>query len=386
MLKKVLFLTIIAIVAASCGPSNFSEAKSSSPKTGIEAIQVEEKNPGKTEWEKVLSLAKKENRVTLYTTNPPLARAALSDGFYNRSGIKIEVVTGTGSEIANKLLAEHRNGLFLADVYSGGTTTALTALKPQGVLIPFEHILFLPEVVDTKLWFKNALPWMDKGKTLIQTKMSPGHVADVVFNTNLATKAEFESWYDLLNPRLKGKMNLQDPTTPGKGLKWVNKALNVYGLNLDYLKALARQEPFVTRDIRLMVEWVARGKHIVSILPENTTADEFMSAGAPIKDTEFKESRDILGGGYSGIASINRPPHPNAAKLFINWYLSREGQTLYARARQEQSAREDVPTDHLLPDNIRKPGVDYAIETEEFILNEPKVRTIALDIFGPLLK
>lgn len=346
--------------------------------------EVKEAKPF-TEWDKTLIESRKEGKVTIYTTNPPLARQALSEGFFKHTGIAIEMVTGTGSEISAKLIAEQRNGLYLADVYSGGTTTGLTALKPQGILASLEPLLFLPEVLDTKLWFRNTLPWLDNDKTIIQTKMTPGHIADIAFNTNLARKEELISWQDLLNPRFKGKMNIWDPTTPGKGLKWVNRALTDYGLDMDYLKALASQEPFTTRDVRMMAEWVARGKHIVAIQPENTTIDEFKAAGAPIKDTVLKESKARLGGAFSGIALINKAPHPKAAKLFINWYLSREGQTAYVRARVEQSAREDVPTDHLPPENIRKPGVEYLLETEEFILQEPKMRAIALEIFGPLL-
>lgn len=338
------------------------------------------------EWNDTLLAAKKEGKIFLYSTYPPQLRKEVSEGFSKRTGINIEIVIGGGAEISAKLLAERRAELFLADAYVGGTTTLLTDIKPKGILLPIEPMLFLPEVLDTKLWFKNTLPWLDKDKMVLQTRMMPGgSQVDVVFNTHISEKSEFVSWYDLLNPKYKGKINLQDPTAAGKGGKFINKAITYYGLNWDFMKALAKQDPFLTRDKRLMLEWVAQGKHLLAINPDSVTYEEFKDAGASIGTSVFKETKDVLGGGYSGVAAIDKAPHPHAAKLFINWFLSKEGQTYYARADGSQSAREDVPTDHLKPDNIRKLGVEYAIETEEFVLQEAKLRPRILEIFGPLL-
>lgn len=339
-----------------------------------------------SEWERVLSGARKEGKVVVYSTNAPAVREALMQGFFSRTGINVEIVTGRGGELSAKLVTEQRNGLYLADVYLGGTTTALIDLKPKGVIAPLEPALFLPEVLDTGLWFKNTLPWVDKDKTIMQTRMMVGgSQVDIVFNTGLARKSEFVSWYDLLNPRFKGKLNLQDPTAAGKGGKFINQAITYYGLNWDYMRELAKLEPFITRDERMMLDWVARGKHVISVNPSSPIYEEFRTAGAPVEGAVFRETRDVLGGGVSGVSLIKNAPHPLASKLFINWFLSKEGQTSFARSYGIQSGREDVPTDHLLPEKIRKPGIDYPVETEDFVLQEEKFRPIVVEIFGPLL-
>ncbi len=69
------------------------------------------------------------------------------------------------------------------------------------------------------------------------------------------------------------------------------------------------------------------------------------------------EGSFLDGSGFADI--VNRAPHPNAAKVWINWFLSREGQTANTRASGVQSTREDIPTDFLVPSTVRQPGVKY---------------------------
>ena len=79
---------------------------------------------------------------------------------------------------------------------------------------------------------------------------------------------------------------------------------------------------------------------------------------------------------------VKKAPHPNAAKVFINWILSKEGQIFYSRALGVQSARLDVPTDFQDPLSVRQPGIKYFnASTEEVLLSEPEHRKIIIEIF-----
>lgn len=385
---KIIFLSLTLLLAFifSCTQTTPATKESN-------ALPEKETSPGKptsqgSEWDRILPKAKKEGKVILYSTTQPAVRDALSQGFLNRTGITLDIVAGRGGELSAKLLSERRAGLYMADFYLGGTSTLFTVLKPASALRPVSTELFLPEVLDTRLWYKGVLPFMDKEKMIMQTRMMPGgSQMDAAFNLNFVKKEELVSWYDLLQPKFKGKMTLQDPTSAGKGGNLVGQAITHYGLDWDYMRALAKQEPFITREQRLMIEWVARGKYIVAVNPDHDTFNEFKRAGVTdLESTIFKESRDILGGGSSGVALIANPPHPQGAKLFVNWFLSKEGQTIFARSYNAQSAREDVPTDHLKEFQIRKPNVEYIIEDEQFVFQEAKNRPLALEIFGPLIK
>ena len=91
----------------------------------------------------------------------------------------------------------------------------------------------------------------------------------------------------------------------------------------------------VSRDMRQLLDWVAQGKYAMSAL-QNTDRIRLWDAkkqGLPVNAFEtdkFKEG-GLVGSGGGNIALINRAPHPNAAKVFINWFLSREGQIAYQK-------------------------------------------------------
>lgn len=348
----------------------------------------ETKAPGKQaweiEWEKTLQAAKKEGTVILYSTANTTVRTAIGNAFKQKYGILLESVTGRGAEQALKLLTERRNGLYMADLYMAGTTTPVTQLKPVGVLDSMEPSLILPEVVDPKAWYGGALPWVDSQHTILGFLAYSN--ALILINTQLVKPGEISSLRDLLNPRWKGKIVMNDPTVPGSG----SKSFAFIGweiLNMDYWRDFAKQEPVIMRDQRLLVEWVARGKYSIAFAPRPPEVSEFRAAGAPI-DYLTPAEGTYLSAGSAGMAVINKAPHPNALKIFLNWLLSREGQTVFTRAHGGQSARVDVPTEGLEPDLVRQPGVKYFIgaDNEEWLLKEDMRRESAREIFGHLMK
>lgn len=140
------------------------------------------------------------------------------------------------------------------------------------------------------------------------------------------------------------------------------------------------------RDERLQVEWVARGRYPLGVAASSDIVTEFLKAGAPLAEVTPVEGTYVTSGS-GAVAFVEKAPHQNAAKIFINWLLSREGQTIFSKAMGRQSAREDVPTDFLLPSRIRQPGGKYVrTDDEEWRLAMPKKFEIAREIFGQLMK
>ncbi len=96
-----------------------------------------------------------------------------------------------------------------------------------------------------------------------------------------------------------------------------------------------------------------------------------MRQGLPIDQIppeSLKEMEPVIGGGGSSvIVLINRAPHPNAARLFINWYLSREGQMTWQRVMNmivieaSDSMRIDIPKDNVMMASKRLEGVKYRV-------------------------
>ncbi len=375
-----IILSLVFLVSCSPRPAQISQQKEIAPATAISS----EKPTWEVEWGKTIQTAKKEGTVILYSTANASVRTATGDAFKSKFGIVLESVTGRGSEQAQRLINERRNGLYLADIYMAGTTTPLNQLKPVGVLDPMEPAFILPEVKDSKAWFGGSMQWVEADHMILAALAYPAAI--ILVNNQLVKKGEVKSMRDLLKPVWKGKIAVNDPTVAGAGLK----TFAVMGweiMNMDYWRDFAKQEPVIVRDQRLLVEWVAHGKYPIAFAPRAPEVNEFKTAGAPI-ELITPEEGGFLTTGSGGVSIINRPAHPNASKVFLNWFLSREGQTVFTRAHGGQSARIDVQTEGLDPDLIRKSDVKYfaGADSEEFLKKEDKTRDLAAEIFINLIK
>lgn len=185
----------------------------------------------------------------------------------------------------------------------------------------------------------------------------------VTINTNLVKPEEIKSYNDLLNPKWKGKILQGDPTVPGGGMSVGTTALGIMGE--DFIKKLLEQQPMVVREKRLESEWLAQGKYSIGFGMDNRVATEFIESGAPFVQLVPREGASI-GGGSGQIVIFKQAPHPNAAKVFLNWLLSKEGQSIYHRPGGNGSRRKDVANEWLLPARRPQPGIPYLREGEDY--------------------
>lgn len=378
----ILFLAILLLTLFSCA-SGAVKSPSSSPSLNLEITAIGNREAWETEWERTVAIAKKEGNLILYSTAGTGVRNAVADLFTSKYGIKIDITAGRGGEISARLLQERRAGIYLADVYVGGATTLVNTIKPTGMLEPLNKILILPEVLNPKAWNSGDLPWIDKDQTILY--LTSYVTPPVGINTKLVKPDEIKSYNDLLNPKWKGKIVINDPTVEGSG----HKILSVLGweiMSIDFLRQLARQDPLVIRDERLLTEWLAHGKYSIAVPPKKDTANEFIRAGAPI-DFIIPKEGSYLATGSGQISLINRAPHPYTARVFINWLLSREGGTAFSDGYGVQSARVDVSTQNLDPIGVRQAGMKYFFGgSEDFLLKGPQMTELHKEVFGPLIR
>lgn len=381
----IVFTLIGLIVFASCTGSTVQGIKPSPGETSGESPTL---TPVKTGWElemqQTVEAAKKEGTVVVYMTAGAQVREDLVKTFGGRYGVSVEAVSLTGAQMSEKLIRERRGGLYLGDVYQGGVTTPITILKPLGIFDPLEPAFILPELKDQELikqtWWDGKLLWVDNDHQVIAF----GAFAQdwVLINTDLVKPEELRSLKDLLNPRWKGKVLMYEPSMTGAGGKLFG-VIAEFMLGMDFWREFARQEPVILRDHRQMVEWVAQKKYSIAIAPRPEESQQFKNAGAPVLLLPPPVEGINLTAGSGGLALINRAAHPNAAKLYINWILSKEGLATYTRAYGSPSARLDVPTDFLSPDRLRQPGVKYFwADYESYLSKEPAYYKEAREIFG----
>ncbi len=382
----IMILGVLLFALAACNPGappSKIPSEQQSTTIGTPQVTLSAKAGWEQQWDKVLMGSKKEGSVVVYTTSGPEIRVPVGNAFRERYGIPVEYTVGKGAEVSTKILAERKAGIFLADVYIGGATTTVNSLKPAGLLDPIEKILILPEVIEPQNWYAGKISYIDNERLILYFVAAPW--VSISVNSDLVKNGDINSWWDILNTRWKGKIAYADPTLAGASLKDFGVWSQPERLGLDYFRQLAKQEPFIGRDDRQMVEGVARGKYAIGLGLKTEMVSEFKRAGASILHIVPKEGTYMVSAG-GNVALINRAPHPNAARIFINWLLTKEGQTAFSRGYGFPSARVDVPTEHVDPIYFRNPSVKYFwADTEEFLLKQPEQANTAREIFGQLI-
>lgn len=337
---------------------------------------------GTETWETTLSQAKREGVVSVYANWKPEIRIGVSEVFREKFGINVEFLPfGRGEEIAARAQQEKAAGLTVVDIFGGGASTLLTVLKPLGLLGAIEPLLILPDTIDPKFWRNERFPFIDKDKQAVGMMMLLNR--DIMYNTDLIKQGEITTFRDVLRPQYKGKISLDDPSLTGAGAAMMSLlAVHIWNLEeaKEFLRQLIKQQAAeLQRNNRLHFEGVARGKFAIGLGNNNAALAEFVDSGAPINVVYTREG--VSSNTSSGaIAVPTKFAHPNAAKIFVNWLLSKEGQIVFAKAFGAASMRSDVAIEGIHPIFLMQPGEKLFLQTEEEIVARPKLRTIFKEI------
>jgi len=374
-----ILLSLVLFTLLSCSTREKAVPSAPAAETAPLSQQAAQAKPAwESNWEKTLREAKKEGIVSNYTLWRPEVRNALVGAFKDKYGINLEFTSfGRGAELLAKVQAEKRAGIYAADVFGAGATTLLASMKPVGVLGNVKASLVLPEVVETKYWMNNESAIVDKVDSTTFAMIGTV-IRTVVYNTDMVKEGEITSYMDLLKPQYKGKITLNDPTVTGAGNAVIYHILyNLWGQEktADFLRRLiTEQEVVIQRDNRIHMETVARGKYAIALAPLPDLIAEFMEVKAPIKIALVEEDNRLTSAaGAMGVPT--QFAHPNAAVVFINWLLSKEGQTVFSKAWGNPSMRTDVPTTGIDPLFVPEPSKKYYSQTED----EVKLRGEALE-------
>jgi ABC-type Fe3+ transport system substrate-binding protein len=341
-----------------------------------------------TEWEKTLAAARKEGTVVVGIPASSELRKAIDARFREKFGIALELFPSRGPENVTRILNEYNAGVRYFDVFISGGATPLS-LVAAGAADDFQSYVILPEVKEPKNWWGGHI-WEDNVSTKRYIYAFQCYTSETLwFNTTQVELREIHSFDDLLNPKWRGRIAFLDPRNAGSGQNTWSFLWKVKGE--EYLAKLAQQDLQISQNQRQMGEALAKGKLAFTIGLSHYTYEPFMKAGLPVKPVpKIKEGAHANNG--SGVVSIvKNPPHPNAAKVFVNWLLGKDGQELYGKAMVQGTRRLDVNTEWLKEFGIESckdvmPVEDYyRVEThlESSVL---KLRKPATALANKLLK
>ncbi|HEX9879062.1 MAG TPA: hypothetical protein VGB25_02580, partial [Candidatus Binatia bacterium] len=125
----------------------------------------------------------------------------------------------------------------------------------------------------------------------------------------------------------------------------------------------------LSSDQRQLTDWIAQGQYPIGIFVSDSSVTVAQSQGLPIVAVsveQFKEGGPI-GPGFGAVSFLKDAPNPNAAKIYVNWVLSRTGQIAWQAHTKKPSCRTDIPREGIDEVNIPKPGFKYVKGgTEEY--------------------
>jgi iron(III) transport system substrate-binding protein len=319
----------------------------------------------KQDWEKTVAAAEKEGEVTIYGQSRAGVGKAILSFTEAYPKIKINFVGGSGSNLAKKIMAEKRAEKHLVDLGIGGGGTMVLVYHKAGLLQPIPPQLILPEVVDqTKWWSKKHLYSDPEGQHVFMAQGDAGSGIAAI-NTNFIKPNEIQSWWDLLAPKYRGKIVMTDPDSAGNIGNW---RFIYYSADLgpQFIRRLLSETQLTfAENEHQMMDWVGSGKYHMHVLAKFENTENARKQGLPVMQIFSEKEGDTISTGSGHIVGFKNAPHPNATKVYLNWFLSRDGQLIWQKLTGRNSFRTDIPKD-MIPfkeEQVPKEGGKYLLSS-----------------------
>lgn len=348
MKKNISFVLLIGIIVftilAACAPKTApatspTQIANTAPAPAPVSAPTSNISPSTSQddaWAKTVQAAQKEGKVTVYaylfTGDVGLA---LSQAFKQRYGIQLDIVTGRGAEFIERIKTEKRMGSIVGDLHQGNIINA-RIMKDEGLTANIASEL--PVLREKDAWVIDILAGDPQDKEIFCFNIS---TYTPWVNTNLVKPGEEPKvWKDFLDPKWKGKITAMEPVASPGIYQWAIPLMREKVIDEGFLKALYAQ------DVKLVIGYpqeapmIARGERAMSISATESTYAGAIAAGAPIRAVSLEDGTPL---GLTVVNGFKGGPHPNATKVFINWILSQEGQTVWGKAASVSSVRKDVP-------------------------------------------
>ena len=305
---------------------------------------------------KLIAGAKKEGELVIYGTTDLRQATILNDKFREKYPfIDVKLNRLSSDNLYPRLIAETRSGKFLSDVLQN-TTLGMYFLKKGKFLAWYvspEDRHYTKEFKDPGYWTNSSI-----------------NVHVIGYNTRAIARDKLpKRWEDLLSSEWTGRMQL----SPRE--QWFAWILQIMGKEkgLNYMRALAKQKVAIRREPTAMrAQLLAAGESDIDIDQTFSVINPFIKNGAPVNWTTLGPAMVAPTG--HGLAT--HAPHPNAAKLFIDYVLSKEGQRVVL-TYDRSSARDDLAQEQEAMKGIKLIPIDPSLgEHTEFYARQ------AQEIFG----
>lgn len=277
----------------------------------------------------LIQAAKKEGEVIVFGSLENDVATAINNGFEAKYGIKTQYFRGSSTVIIDRITAEHRTGKISSDVVYTTSEPMKFINKEKGLL--------------TRYVSPSAKNY---DKKLIDDFFGPNYrsvIVGLIYNKSMVTPEEApKSYDDFVNPKWKGKIAMGNPTLHDTTIDWLSSLHLVFGSTQkanDWIKRLAALDPLLLDSMVPVGERIASGE-----LPLGVAYVKYVHLwgrkGAPV---DYVKGLPVYLGDGNYIGLTAKAPHPNAARLFTDYFLGQESSEIMANVGEFVNRRGIYP-------------------------------------------
>lgn len=336
--------TVVGAAAAVLGRDRFFGGDELPPAVGprIVATPFSGNTAARQDWDTLVKEAKREGTLFILVRGGIGYRRATMEFQTAFPGIDVQVFTDANpTGWLDRVRSERKAGKYTLDLAFVQAEAAITQGLKDGFWAPLRPLVGRSDVSDDQVWRDGfAARFLDtKGQFAFGWEYQVQHAYAV--DSRVVKDGEIQGVRDLLDPKWRGKIITTDPRTGG-GLLSASAVAKKHGN--DVVKALlVEQQPKVASSMTELMDGLIKGSYPIAqgVRPRGLIPYRDRGEAAQIRFLDLPDADHVPG---TALLAFNNTPHPAAARLFVNWVLTREGQTSLAGNLQTNSARSDVNT------------------------------------------
>jgi iron(III) transport system substrate-binding protein len=290
-----------------------------------------------------VAAAKKEGKVSWYTSTPIETANKLAKVFEAQTGVKVELFRSGGSAIISRFLQEQQAGRIAVDVLTTSDPAAASSMTKKGIFVPFKPANFdkVPDVAK------------DENGAYIAQRLN---MMTLFVRTDKVAAADApKAWADVTDPKYKGKLVMTDPSFTSLQLMVIAALSKRFGW--EYYEKLRKNDIMIVEGNQQAVDNLKRGERVIAVGALDSYAADARKEGHPIATVYPTEGTFVI---PSPTSIIKGSPNPNAAKLFAEFMLSEAAQKLFPEDGG-YAARTDIPAPKGNPElgTVKSLRIDY---------------------------
>jgi iron(III) transport system substrate-binding protein len=276
--------------------------------------------------------AKAEGKVVWYTSTPIEEAQKIAELFRAQTGISVELFRSGGSQILSRFQQEINAGRVAVDVLTHSDPAAARAMTKKGLFVAFrprnfEHVPDAAKAAD--------------GSFIGQRLNMMTHY---LRTDKVAPADEPKTWDDLTAPKYKGKLAMADPSFTSLQVSVVGMMSKQRGWG--FYEKLRQNDVMIVPGNQQVSDLIKRSERLIAIGALDSYAADLKAAGHPIKTLYPSDGVFVI---PSPTAVVKGSPNPAAAKLFAQFMIGDEVQSLFP-ADGGYSARIDIVAPAGSPD------------------------------------